>query len=61
MRCAIVELMTFLVVTAFKPNKTLPRPSPKLGSDEAWSLLKILLLKFMLLGITSFTVLHSTF
>jgi hypothetical protein len=53
--------MTFLVVAAFKPNKTLLRPSPKLGSDEAWSLCKTPLLKFTLLGITSFTVLHSTF
>jgi hypothetical protein len=33
MRCAIVELMTFLVFAAFKPNKTQLRPSPKLGSD----------------------------
>ncbi len=37
MRWAIVELMTFLVVAAFKPNKTLLRPSPKLGSDVVWS------------------------
>jgi len=35
MRCAIVELMTFLVVAAFIPDKTLLRPSPKLGSDVA--------------------------
>ncbi len=37
MRCAIVDLMTFLVVAAFKPKKTLHRPSLKLGSDVAWS------------------------
>ncbi len=49
MRWAIVELMTFLVVAAFKPNKTLLRPSPKLGSDVVWSqLLGLILIKQML-------------
>ncbi len=32
MRCAIVALMTFLVVAAFNPNSSLLNPSPKLGS-----------------------------
>jgi len=31
-RCAIVALMTFLVVAAFNPERTLLNPSPKLGS-----------------------------
>ncbi len=31
MRCAIVALMTFLVVAAFNPERTLLNPSPKLG------------------------------
>jgi hypothetical protein len=32
MRCAIVALMTFLVVAAFIPDSSLLNPSPKLGS-----------------------------
>jgi hypothetical protein len=32
MRCAIVALMTFLVVAAFNPDRTLLNPSSKLGS-----------------------------
>ena len=32
MICAIVALMTFLVVAAFNPDSSLLNPSPKLGS-----------------------------
>jgi len=35
MRCAIVALMTFLVVAAFNPDSSLLNPSPKLGSIGA--------------------------
>jgi hypothetical protein len=35
MRCAIVALMTFLVVAAFNPNSSLLNPSPKLGFIHA--------------------------
>jgi hypothetical protein len=35
MRCAIVALMTFLVVAAFNPGSSLLNPSPKLGSIHA--------------------------
>jgi len=37
MRCAFVALMTFLVVAAFNPERTLLNPSPKLGSPSSFS------------------------
>ncbi len=38
MRCVIVALMTFLVVATFNPERTLVKPSPKLGSPPPWLL-----------------------
>jgi len=38
MRCANVALMTFLVVAALNPERTLLNPSPKLGSPPSLSL-----------------------